>query len=140
MADFNHLSDLLKAIHDGTVLGVREATKTVRDDYAGYVAVDTGFTKSAAYMVTSDTSTYGQAVGHAQSIDSFREVLPEIGPPDDDTTGIAADAAASAWFLEHGTSRMAAQPAMQPAAEAMRGKLHGIMAKNIARAVKGVVR
>lgn len=138
--DFNNLPQLLDAIHKGTVVGVREATKTVSKDAAGWAPIDTGFLKASNYYVTSDNSTYSNSVGQAQSIDAFREVLPEVDHPNDDTTGIAAVAASYAIFVEMGTSRMGAQPFMHPAAEAMRGKLANIMAKWIAEAIKAVAR
>ena len=138
--EFNHLPQAMQALHDGLVLAIREATKGVRDGYAGYVAVDTGFTKASAYLVTSDQSTYSQAVGKAQRIDAFRRVQPEIEPPKSDTEGVAAAAAESAIFLEMGTSRMAAQPAMLPAAEAVRGKLSGIISKHVEKAINATLK
>lgn len=138
--DFNDLPQLLEAIHAGTVVGIRQATREVSSDAAGWAPVDTGFLKASNYYVTSDNSTYGNSVGRAQSIDAFRKVLPEIDPPGDDTTGIAAVAASYAAPVEYGTSKAGAQPFMHPAAEAMRGKLPGIMAKAIAAAIKAVVK
>lgn len=135
---FDKTADVIKAIHAGTIVGMRRATKQVLDGYAGYVAIRTGFTKEAAYSVTSDASTYSQAVGRAQDIDPFRKVLPEVDHPTNDTEGIVADAAASAYFLEHGTSRMAAQPAMSPAAEAVRANLKDIMAEAVNTAIRKV--
>lgn len=138
--DFNHLPDLTKAIHAGTVLAIRLATNKVSKDAAGWAPVDTGFLKASNYWVASDTSNYGQAVGKAQSIDAFRPVLPEVDHPDDDATGIAAVAASYGEYIEYGTSKMGAQPFMHPAAEAMRGKLPSIIAEEIRNAIKAVVK
>lgn len=138
--DFNHIPEAIKAIHDGTVLAIREATKKVSSDAAGWAPVDTGFLKSSNYYVTSDASTYGQAVGKAHGVDGFRTVTDEVAPPESDTEGIAAVAASYAPYVEYGTSRAAAQPFLHPAAEAMRDKLPGILAKGIAAALKDVVK
>lgn len=138
--DFNHLPQLLQALHAGAVVGIRKATEQVSKDAAGWAPVDTGFLKSSCYYVTSDNSTYSSAVGKAQSIDSFRPVLPEVDHPEDDLSGVAAVAAGYGAYVEYGTGRMGAQPFLHPAAEAMRGKLPGIMATEMGKAIKRVVK
>ncbi len=139
-ADFDNIEAVMRAIHDGTILGVREATKQVASDGSGWAPVDTSFLRESVYYVTSDLSTYSQAVGKAQSIDAFRKVLPEVDAPLSDTEGVAAVAASYGLPVELGTSRSGAQPYMTPAAEAMRGKLGDIVADSINKAIRSAAK
>lgn len=124
--DFNHLPELLKALHDGTKKGVVKATKEVKKDIQSGAAVATGYMRDSAYTVTSEGSDYQ---GGAKS-------LPEVGAPGDDLTGIAAVAAEYAVYVERGTSKMGAQPFVTPAAESMRGRLPGIIANAVNSEIK----
>lgn len=136
----NRIPQVIAAIHAGTVAGVRAATKQVHDGYQAQVAVRTGATKSAAYTVTSEASTYRDAVAAAHDADETRHMLPEVEHPESDTEGIVADAAVNAIYLEMGTSRMAAQPAMHPALAAVRGKLPEIIAAELNKAIAQATR
>lgn len=138
--DFNRLPQLLQALHAGAVVGIRKATETVSKDAAGWAPVDTGFLKASCYYVTSDNSTYGRASSKSSRTDEFKGLLPEVEPPGSDLEGIVAVGAAYGTYVEHGTSRMAAQPFLTPAAEAMRGKLPGIMASEMGKAIKKIVK
>lgn len=134
----DHTEQAIAAMRAGSALAIRAATKEAKDGYAGWVAIKTGFTKASAYTVTSDASTYSQAVGRAQNIDPFRPVLDEVEHPTSELEGIVAVAAASAFYLENGTSRMGAQPAMAPALAAVRAHLPELLEKFMAQALKAV--
>lgn len=74
----------------------------------------TGFTQSSVYVVTRDTSTYGQ------DVEGAGELLSEIEHPDNPIEADVAVGAAHFVYLEMGTSRMPAMPALVPAAEKIR--------------------
>ncbi len=135
---FNKVPQAIQAIHNGTVVAVRRASQQVADTYAQTAAIDTGYLRLSAYTSFSDASTYNQAVGRAKGR-ANREPLPEVERPGDDLTGIVAVAAQYALPVETGTSRMAAQPALTPAAETMRGQLRGIIAEEINKAIKAAL-
>src|SRR5690242_14538541 len=135
---FNHVPQAIQAIHNGTVVAVRRASQQVADTYAQTAAIDTGYLRLSAYTAFSDASTYNQATGRAKGR-ANREPLPEVERPQSDLEGVVAVAAQYAAPVEFGTSRMAAQPALTPAAEGMRGQLRGIIAEEINKAIKAAL-
>jgi hypothetical protein len=76
----------------------------------------TGQASSGFYVVTRDSSTYGQGFIGGSGKDG-EEMLPEIDHPTDEETAIVSNASGHFLFLEMGTSRMPAFPSLTPAAE-----------------------
>lgn len=128
--DYNHIPDAIRALHDGLVKAVAQVARDVRDAAQEHAAVDTGYMRDHIYAVTSEGSDYQ---GGALS-------LPEVEKPGSDLEGVAASEATYSIYVELGTSRMAAQPFMTPAAESVRGKLDATAAQHINIAVERAVK
>lgn len=126
---------VIKAIHSGAVVGVRQVAAELRQKATDDVPVDIGFLRASIYQVTSDASTYWQATSQAQKIDEFRTLLAEVEIPQSDLEVIVAYAASYALFVHDGTSRMSGRPWLQAALEAMRGKAPDTIAAVIAKAI-----
>lgn len=80
----------------------------------GNAPVDTGYMRDSIYTRTNTSSSYGR-VGEPPP---GAELLPEVEKPDRGTA-IVAVGANYGIFVEFGTSKMAAQPYLIPAAEAV---------------------
>src|SRR5579872_1142691 len=97
---------------------VRKTAFAIAADAASNAAVDTGFMKSAVYVVTSQTSTYGNA--GTPPGDSY--LLPQVEAPGDDLTAIVACGANYSVFVElghhtRGGGTVPAQPFFFPAVD-----------------------
>lgn len=126
VTSFNHFPAIAKTMHSELKKTVKETATHMVTTYASTCARDTGFMASSAYVVTSDSSTYGQTNG---SPPGNATLLPEAPKPTDDLTAIAAVAASYAIFPELGTRYQAAQPAWYPAVEAERPLFDARLAK-----------
>lgn len=80
----------------------------------GNAPVATGFLRDSIYTRTATSSGYGQAGEPPPGA----ELLPEVDKPDSGTAYVAVGANYGV-FVEFGTSKMAAQPYLVPAAEAV---------------------
>ena len=127
--------DVIKALHGGISKAVRKAAFDVQARAADGPPRATGFMKSSIYVVTHNSSTYGQGIQSASVL------LPEIDKPTDDQTAFVAVGANYAAYVEYGTSKMAAQPffhpafdAVQPVFEQALAKLQGLIAAEVASA------
>ncbi len=112
----NHLPHLIGALH---VVGTQQAQKaaTAIAQYASAnhpYQTQTGEAESAFYVVTKDSSTYGQGVAGGG------DLLPAVDAPPDDQTAFVANASGHFIFLELGTIHMAPLPSLVPALEAVR--------------------
>jgi HK97 gp10 family phage protein len=115
--DFNHLPEIKAAIHKAAVQLVKKAAFDVQAAAMSKAPVATGYMKSSVYTVTSDASTYGAGVvgGGPGSY-----LLPQVPKPPTDEIAYVAVGANYGIYVEYGTSRMAAQPYLTPAADAVR--------------------
>lgn len=112
--NFDHLPLIAAAIHRAASQLVRKACLDVQAAAQAGVVVDTGYLKSSIYTHTADGSTYGQGIKGAGP---GRELLPDVGAPENDQTGFVGVGANYGVYVEFGTSKMAAQPYLVPAAE-----------------------
>lgn len=96
---------------------VRKAAFDIQAWAAAAAPVDTGFLKSSIYVVTKDSSTYGQGVTNPPE---GAEMLDEVSAPGSPTEAIVAVGASYGVYVEFGTVFMNAQPYLTPAAEAVR--------------------
>lgn len=122
--EFNHLPAILQALHTGTSRLVRKAAFDIEGHAKLYAAVDTGFMRSAIYVVTSSETDYGHGVNGDDG-----ELLPQVDPPSDELEAYVAAGADYSEYVEHGTRHMAAQPFMAPAADAVRPGVQAAAAK-----------
>ncbi len=115
MAGYNRFPEL--AAQFGPILSqiVKKTALDLQGQAASRAAVDTGFMKNSIYVVTSDTSTYGNA-GAPQG-DSY--LLPEVAAPSDQYTAYAAVGANYAVYVNYGTRFQPAQPFWEPAIDAV---------------------
>ncbi len=120
MGNFNHFPQLRDALRAASGRFVKKAAFDIQAEAATRAPVATGFLKNSIYVVTSDSSTYG-AQGTAAAM------LPEVPAPDTDTEAIIAIGAPYGIYVEYGTVRMAAQPYLVPAAEAVRPSFEAAM-------------
>lgn len=126
MANTNNWGKLAAALHPACADVVEHTAEFIAETYSATAPVATGFMASSAYTVTANGSTYGQNAGSPPG-DSY--LLPEVEPPPDDLTAIAAVAANYAVFPELGTRYQAAQPAWYPAVDAASAKLDDELAQ-----------
>jgi hypothetical protein len=110
---FNLFPELPELIQEAVI----KATKKAAFDIQRLAAVgpprDTGFMKSSIYVVTKDSSTYGQ------NLEGDGELLPEVERPESPTIAYIAVGADYGIYQELGTVNMPAQPYLLPAAEAV---------------------
>jgi hypothetical protein len=97
---------------------VRKAAFDVEAQAKARAPVDTGFMRNSLYVVTKASSTYSQA--SSDTPPPGASLLPEIPKPTDDMTAFVAVGANYGLYVEMGTSRMAAQPYLIPAADMVR--------------------
>ena len=97
---FNHFGAIADALTPLLHNAVKNTAQEIIDDYRDTAAYDTGFMSESGYIVTSDESTYGQGATPTEA-DAY--LLPEVDPPTDETTAIAAIGANYAGFVELGT-------------------------------------
>lgn len=123
MADdllINRFPEMARGLHEALSEAVRKVAFDVEAHAKAHAAVDTGFMKNSVYTVTSDSSDYSSAGS---------EALPSVDAPPDDLTAYVGVGANYAIYVEMGTSHMAAQPFMAPAAAAVeKGMARGIAA------------
>lgn len=103
---------------------VVQTTEFVRDTAAANAPVRTGFLRSSIYSVTSEGSTYGQAMQAPG--DSY--LLPEGPEVTDPYTGYVGVAASYSVFVELGTRYQSAQAFFYPALDAGRARFEAALA------------
>lgn len=110
---YNHLPALTAEIEAAVSVMVRKAALDIQALAQAQAPVATGFLKSSIYTVTKGESTYS-------SIADNGELLPEVDHPSSATEAYVAVGAEYGVYVEMGTSKMAAQPYLIPAAEMVR--------------------
>lgn len=114
----DNIPQIAAALHKATGDAARATAQDIADTYAGRAPRDTGFMASSSYVVTRDSSTYGQGLaGGGSGGPQAQALLPEVPHPGNDQTAIAAVGAEYAAYVELGTARASAQPAFYPAAD-----------------------
>lgn len=131
MTDFNHIPALKAALHKAIAEHVAKTAQEVKDGAVARSPDETGFLESSIYLVTHESSTYGQGVGAAPE---DATLLPEVQKPEDDQTAYVAVGASYGEYVEFGTSKMPAHPYLIPAADAARSafadpKLEDVLSK-----------
>ncbi len=132
MADdmlINRFPQMATGLHEALALAVKKVAFDVEAQAKTHAAVDTGFMKNSVYTVTVDSSDYS-----ADGIDA----LPQVDAPPDDHTAYVGVGANYAVYVETGTSRMAAQPFMAPAAAHVEQGMAQAIAALIAAKLKSV--
>lgn len=119
---YDHLPELTEELERLVSEAVRKAAFDIQAHAQAQVKVVTGFLKSSIYTVAKGgtTYTYADASSAAAAINPDAELLPEVEAPSDDTTAYVAVGADYGLYVEMGTSKMAAQPYLIPAAEFVR--------------------
>lgn len=105
---------------------VRKCAFDLQANAAAEAAVDTGFMKSSIYVVTKDSSNYGEGVLPPPP---GAELLPEVEKPDDEAGAIVAVGASYAPYVELGSVHGPAQPFLAPAAELAQMELEAALAE-----------
>lgn len=114
---FNHFAQIAAAMDQALQQIPRKVALDIVADYAAHAARDTGFMANSGYVVTDDSSTYGQGSAPTKA---GAYLLPQVGAPGDKYTAIVAVGANYAIDVELGTVHMAAQPAFYPAIDRAR--------------------
>ena len=96
---------------------VRKAALDIEREAKIRAPVDTGFMRNSIYAVTHMSSDYGTGT---DTPPSGASLLPELPKPKDRLTALVAVGASYGAYVEMGTSRMAAQPYLIPAADVVR--------------------
>lgn len=117
---FDHLPEVIRALHKVATMKAQETALAIAKDAAENHPWqnETGQAESTFYVVMQNFSTYG--LGFVEGGKSDMEA--EVDAPTDDQTAYISNASSYYPFLELGTSRMPAFPALGPAAEANRSK------------------
>lgn len=123
--DFNNWDKIAERFDKAISQIVRKSALDIQAGYQQRAHVDTGFMKNSAYVVTSDSSSYG----NVQQPQKGQELLPEIAKPDDDHTAYMAIGANYAYIEEFGGVHHPAHPALTPAFEAVRPSFEAALGK-----------
>lgn len=123
---YNRFPELTAALKKAVSQVVRKAALDLEAEAKTRAPVDTGFLRNSIYSVTHEGSDYGQDASDPTG-DSY--LLDEVEKPKDETTAYVAVGANYGVFQELGTSKMAAQPYLIPAADAIRPAFVAAMAK-----------
>jgi len=91
----------------------------------------TGFLTNSIYIETNGGENQ-RPYSMVQGPEGDQVLLPEVDKPADKTTAIVAVAANYGYFVEYGTSRMAAHPFLTPAVERVRPQFEKALDKIIA--------
>lgn len=99
---------------------VREMAFAIEAQAKQNAPVDTGFLRESIYTVTARGrgGRYRQAAKRAGKR-AQRDILPEVPNVTSELEAVVTAGAAYGGYVEEGTSRMAAQPYLKPAAEAV---------------------
>lgn len=109
---FDHLPEFSAEMHRTVSRLVRKAAFDIEADAKTRAPVDTGFLRNSIYVRTHDQSTYDGSSGE--------QMLSEVNAPADDLNAYVAVGANYGLYVEMGTSHMAAQPYLGPAADFVR--------------------
>src|SRR5579872_7253601 len=112
---FNHFPAIIAALKKARTDQVDKTAGDVAQASAGRAPVLTGFLRSSHYTVTSKGSTYGGGVV------GKGELLGELPTPGEGKALVGV-AASHGIYVEYGMHKMAAQPFLTPAAEALRAQ------------------
>jgi HK97 gp10 family phage protein len=111
---FNRFPEIAVALRRAGAKIVKKAAFDVQALAQARCVVQTGYLKSSIYTHTFDSSTYGQGVvGGGPGA----YLLPDVGKPANDQTAFVGVGANYGVYVEFGTSKMAAQPYLTPAAD-----------------------
>lgn len=124
MEGFNRFAEIAAQLDTALRLVPKKTAFDIQAGYAANAPRDTGFMVNSAYVVTADSSTYGQASPTRK--DSY--LLPQVDAPSDKYTAMVGVGANYAEFVEMGTVHMAAQPAFYPAVDAAKPGLDAAFA------------
>lgn len=115
MEGFNHFGEIAEQLDAALQLVPKKTAFDIQSGYQSRAPRDTGFMANSPYVVTSDSSTYGQGASEPPK-DSY--LLPQVAAPADKYTAMVAVGANYAVFPELGTVHQSAQPAFYPACDA----------------------
>lgn len=133
LSGFNHLGLIAAALQPTLDKVVRKATLDVQAQAQGNVTVVTGFLKNSIYTLTdAGESSYDTAAAAAQAANPKAEVLDQVETPKAPVGGsraVVAVGASYGSFVEMGTSKMAAQPYLQPAVDQVKPSFEAACSK-----------
>lgn len=130
-SDFNHIQDAIAALHEGLAKAVEQAAQEVRDTAKAQAPVRTGYLRDSLYAVTREGSDYASGNGAGEAKDGKSLSLPEVPKPASDLEAVMAVGATYGEFVELGTRKMAAEPYVLPAVDAVRKRLSADAAAHI---------
>jgi HK97 gp10 family phage protein len=115
MEDFNHFPEIRAKLVVAISQAVRKAAFDIQAQAEVLAPLQSGFLRNSIYVVTSDSSSYGDA----QPMVAGQVVLPEVEAPSSPTEAIVAVGASYGIYQEYGTVHMPAHPYLLPALEAV---------------------
>src|SRR5205823_3172626 len=135
MEEFNHFPEIIEKLHKAESQIVRKTAFDIIAYYKAHAPKDTGFMANSGYVVTYDSSTYGETLRQKTTVSSkptksgkprqlskmqrillvrSADLLDEVERPENDLTAYAAVGASYALPVEIGTRFMPAQPTFYP--------------------------
>ena len=125
---YDLLPEIAAKIEEVAAKVVRKTAFDIQAAAQANAPVDTGFLKNSIYVVTRDTSTYGQV----QSPEADQTLLEQVEAPHEQTTAIVAVAANYGAYVEYGTVHGPAQPYLTPAVEKIKPEFDRALDKILA--------
>lgn len=111
--NFNHFDAIAEQIEPFCGQATTQTALSIVQDYAATAPRETGEMAESGYVVSATANTY--PAGSPTRKDAY--FLPQVEPPGDKTTAIAAVAMNYAIYPELGTVHQAPQPAFYPAVD-----------------------
>jgi hypothetical protein len=124
---FNHFPEIIDAFDQAQALVVKKTAfdcqAHIQSQIRANGQIDTGFMVNGIYVVTADTSTYGQA----GSPSGDASLLPEVARPPDNKTAYIGAGANYSIYQNNGTRSLPARPFFEPGVEATRPSFEAAM-------------
>jgi HK97 gp10 family phage protein len=113
--EFNHFPEIRAKLLTAISQAVRKAAFDIQAQAEVLAPVQTSFLRNSIYVVTSDSSSYGDV----QPMKADQVVLPEVEAPSSPTEAIVAVGASYGIYQEYGTVHIPAHPYLMPALDAV---------------------
>lgn len=130
---YNLLPEIAAKIDDVAGKVVRKSAFDIVGHAMPAAPIITGFLKNSIYVTPGGSSGENQyPYSGVQQPEGNQVLLPEVDKPAENTTAIIAVAANYGYYIEYGTSHMAAQPYFTPAVEKVKPEFEKALDKIVA--------
>lgn len=134
---FDNTNVVIGALLRSTPRAAAKAAQLLADKAGEFSAVDTSSARNSWYAVGEGVDGYEESLAISKEVNPRAMPVPKVTPPNK-KEAITSHSIAHPFFLEFGTTNMAAQPALQPAIEATKDELAETMKREIEIELAGV--